>query len=711
MRCSSVLAPQESLPLRRRYAHGRRQHFPDCSIVGDVTDNGTLVFNRSDTALFDGTIFGSGTVTQAGTGTTVLTGNNTYTGGTTISAGTLQLGNGGTTGSIVGNVTNDGTLAFNRADTMTFGGVISGSGGVSQIGSGTTILNANNTYSGPTQVRVGTLAVGDPTHTSAALSGGGLTTVASGATLGGYGSVAGNVVNNGTIAVANALSNFSSGPTGTFTIGGNVTNSGLINLAGTTPGNVLRIDGNYTGTAGSAVQFNTVLNAGGPLSNQFTDRLLISGSADPSTVQIRPSGSGAFTSTGLPTNTSGISIIQVAGSSYPGAFTLPGGYITGGTPFQYHLNAYGPGSANGAADPSQNLVGNAGSYWDFRLQNVYVSPSGEVAPGAAPPANARLAVAPQIPSYITVPTALFNAGLQDIQELHRRLGEIRDCRGRCAAVGIQGVEGFFRAYGGTYDYTTNRSFSNFGYDSQQDYAAFQMGVNAMLIDDAAGTLRVGLAGSFGALRFSPIAVDGQSESSFTSEKLALLATYQARSGWYLDAIVTGGVFNGTVSTAARGQVAGLSGTSVGASLEGGYQFALGWQGLLAEPQVQVSWQHLNFNGNTDVDGLGVDLGNPNQGVVRVGGRLIRPFETDSGKIVAPYLKLNLLQGFADGQPILVSGFAFDTGTYGTALQVGGGITGMLTDRLAVYGDVGWQHQLSDGGVEGWSFNGGFRYQF
>ena len=46
----------------------------------------------------------------------MLTGANTYTGGTTISAGTLQIGNGGTTGSIAGNVTDNGTLVFNRSE-------------------------------------------------------------------------------------------------------------------------------------------------------------------------------------------------------------------------------------------------------------------------------------------------------------------------------------------------------------------------------------------------------------------------------------------------------------------------------------------------------------------------------------------------------------------------------------------------------------------
>ena len=45
-----------------------------------------------------------------------------------IAAGTLQLGDGGTTGSIVGGVTNNGTLALNRSDAITLAGAISGSG-------------------------------------------------------------------------------------------------------------------------------------------------------------------------------------------------------------------------------------------------------------------------------------------------------------------------------------------------------------------------------------------------------------------------------------------------------------------------------------------------------------------------------------------------------------------------------------------------------
>jgi len=49
-------------------------------------------------------------------------------------------------------------LAFNRSDTITFSGVISGSGGVVQTGTGTTVLTGVNTYSGGTTVNAGTLA-------------------------------------------------------------------------------------------------------------------------------------------------------------------------------------------------------------------------------------------------------------------------------------------------------------------------------------------------------------------------------------------------------------------------------------------------------------------------------------------------------------------------------------------------------------------------
>ncbi|NLG19729.1 MAG: hypothetical protein GX556_20610, partial [Fibrobacter sp.] len=132
------------------------------SITGNVTNNGTLVFKRSNAYTFEGVISGSGVVKQSGTGTTSLSGTNTYSGGTTISSGTLQIGNGGTTGSITGNVTNNGTLTLNRANDYSFTGTISGTGAVTQNGAAVlTFSGASHTYSGTTTINGGTLAIGD----------------------------------------------------------------------------------------------------------------------------------------------------------------------------------------------------------------------------------------------------------------------------------------------------------------------------------------------------------------------------------------------------------------------------------------------------------------------------------------------------------------------------------------------------------------------
>jgi fibronectin-binding autotransporter adhesin len=64
---------------------------------------------------------GSGNIVKTDGFTAIFSGDNTYSGTTTINDGTLQIGNGGTTGSIAAGsaITNNGSLAFNRTDTMT----------------------------------------------------------------------------------------------------------------------------------------------------------------------------------------------------------------------------------------------------------------------------------------------------------------------------------------------------------------------------------------------------------------------------------------------------------------------------------------------------------------------------------------------------------------------------------------------------------------
>jgi fibronectin-binding autotransporter adhesin len=75
--------------------------------------------------------------------------------------GTLTIGNGGTTGDLLGNVTDNGTLTFDRSSAKkTFPGVISGS--LIKLGSDTLELTADNTYSGGTFITSGILVAGVP---------------------------------------------------------------------------------------------------------------------------------------------------------------------------------------------------------------------------------------------------------------------------------------------------------------------------------------------------------------------------------------------------------------------------------------------------------------------------------------------------------------------------------------------------------------------
>lgn len=120
-----------------------------------------MTIGSHDTVIWTDDINGSIDLIKDGTGTLVLTGTGSYTGGTTIEEGTLQLGNGGTTGSITGDVKDNGLLVFNRSDDVTFGGVVSGTGSLEQAGRGTLTLTGVNTYTGGTTISLGTLQLGN----------------------------------------------------------------------------------------------------------------------------------------------------------------------------------------------------------------------------------------------------------------------------------------------------------------------------------------------------------------------------------------------------------------------------------------------------------------------------------------------------------------------------------------------------------------------
>jgi outer membrane autotransporter protein len=109
-------------------------------------------------SLFAGVLSGTGGLTKTGIGTLTLTGTSTYSGTTTINAGSIQLGNGGTGGTLgTGSVVNGEALILNRSDAVTLANAISGTGLLAQVGTGTTTLTGANSYGGGTFVVAGRL--------------------------------------------------------------------------------------------------------------------------------------------------------------------------------------------------------------------------------------------------------------------------------------------------------------------------------------------------------------------------------------------------------------------------------------------------------------------------------------------------------------------------------------------------------------------------
>lgn len=147
---------------------------------GSVSLQGDLEFRRSGVLTNFGSITGSGHLTVRGPGTVALAANNSWSGATLIDGGTLQVGTGGTSGSLgtAGTVilTNGGTLAFHRADNLTNAVALVGTNGtLHQLGPGTLVLTSESNQYGATRVSGGRLQLSDGVNASGRLGVGPIT--------------------------------------------------------------------------------------------------------------------------------------------------------------------------------------------------------------------------------------------------------------------------------------------------------------------------------------------------------------------------------------------------------------------------------------------------------------------------------------------------------------------------------------------------------
>ncbi|RFZ87584.1 autotransporter outer membrane beta-barrel domain-containing protein [Shinella sp. WSJ-2] len=660
------------------------------SLEGNVTNNGILAFNRSDDITFNGTITGSGSLNKLGSGTTTLTGDSRYSGGTRIANGTLELGNGGTSGSIRGNVTNNGILAFNRADAVTFDGVISGVGRVHQTGSGKTVLTADNTYTGGTTIADGTLELGD----------GGTT-----------GSLLGDVTNNGTLAFnrtdvvtfdgaitgtggidqigmgttiltgdSSALTGSSQVQKGVLSVngvlggsmavkGGRLQGIGQVgettNFAGGTiaPGDsigMLTVAGDYVGRGGT-LEIETVLGD----DSSATDKLIVTGNTSGNTnVHVTNlAGVGAQTS-------EGIKIIDVAGVS-DGSFTLLGNYVFEGDQaviagaYAYRLYQ------GGGSTPTDG---------DWYLRSVL---------DAETPLYQ-----PLTPIYEVYADVL--QSFNQLDTLQQRLGNRSWSSGTTVATSAANADGagrgmWGRILGRQVSIDPRRSTTGANYDV--DIWQLQGGADGELYSGDAGDLVLGFSGRYGTVSADVSSTFGDGSITSTGFGLDGSMTWYGTSGLYVDAQANATWYDSdlTSSAVASGRISGNDGFGYAFGLEAGQQIALGanWS---VTPQAQLTYSRIDYDDFTDPFGGAVSLKDAH----RLRGRLGMSADYENSwadrngqtRRLHAYGVANLYYDLQSNSDVRVSGVKFMTEQ--EALWGGLGLGGTYSwgdDKYAIYGEA------------------------
>ena len=290
---------------------------------------------------------GATALTINSSGKWILTGTNVESGATLLSAGTLQIGNGGATGAIgTGNIDNEGVIDFNTTGSLTVPGAISGTGSVTNDGSGTVILAGNNTYTGGTVVNAGTLQFGNGGGTGSFDAGAGIT-------------------DNSTLII---------NTTGTFTYNGNIDGSGQFIKRGS---GLVKLLGTETYTGGTTIDSGGVLqisqgNQGtfAAIGNITNNGTLIIGRQDSAVFGITNNIIGTGKLTREINNTQGGGDITLMGTNtYSGGTFIDGGEIIlgdGVTP--------GAGSIVGNVTFAVSAVGDGSRFFEFNRPDDFTFP-------------------------------------------------------------------------------------------------------------------------------------------------------------------------------------------------------------------------------------------------------------------------------------------------------------------------------------------------
>lgn len=461
-----------------------------------------------------------------------------------------------------------------------------------------------------------------------------------------------NLVVTGAVGIAGpaAFIAGSSAGTNAARITGDVTNFGTIDLRGPTgtsaTGDRLTIGGNLSGNG--TIRLDTALGG-----SNATDLLVVNGNLTGQNVLVIANAGG----TGALTTGDGIRLVDVGGTSAPGALTLAGNAIDVGG-FRYAL-------------------ANTGADWFLR-------------------SRARDIVV----SAMSIANITQTAGLASLGTLNERIGE------QTLLTQDGGESGFMkgawtRAFGsGFTDKATSATLGDSSSDGQ--YGGLQLGIDLYRSIAADGSrFQIGVLGGWlwtgsGEDMTRPIRMESGSTNGDGWVAGAYL-TYLSAADWYVDIAAQRQSIDQRAA-AVDGTTLETKAESWYASIELGKAFGTKWK---IEPQVQLVY------GSTDIDSVTDSAGIANRLTVedtltgRAGLRLKRAWDNDAGSTggrFAVYAKANVWRHLSGGESELaVGGSAPGTVAFGeTWGDVGLGTTFSLGKNTTFFADAEVEYGIDQG---------------
>ncbi|MCD4420275.1 ECSE_1600 family autotransporter [Escherichia coli] len=561
-------------------------------------------------------------------------------------------------------VINNGLLTISTERSWAMTHSISGSGDVTKLGTGILTLNNDSAaYQGTTDIVGGEIAFGSDSalnmasqhiniHNSGVMSGN-VTTA---------GDV--NVMPGGTLRVAKT------------TIGGNLENGGTVqmNTEGGKPGNVLTVNGNYTGNNG-LMTFNATLGG----DNSPTDKMNVKGDTQGNT-RVRVDNIGGV---GAQT-VNGIELIEVGGNS-AGNFALTTGTVEAGA-YVYTL-------AKGKGNDEKNWY--LTSKWDG------VTPADTPDPINNPPVvdpEGPSVYRPEAGSYISniaAANSLFS------HRLHDRLGEPQytdslHSQDSASSMWMRHVGGHERSSAGDGQLNTqaNRYVLQLGGDlaqwSSNAQDRWHLGVMAGYANQHSNTQsnRVGY----------------KSDGRISGYSAGLYATWYQndanKTGAYVDSWALYNWFDNSVSSDNR-SADDYDSRGVTASVEGGYTFEAGTcsgsEGTLntwyVQPQAQITWMGVKDSDHARKDGTRIETEGDGNVQTRLGVKtyLNSHHQRDDGKQreFQPYIEANWINN-SKVYAVKMNGQTVSRDGARNLGEVRTGVEAKVNNNLSLWGNVGVQ---------------------